>query len=241
MFEHALAAIDSGTLDATVDFVFMHRERGEGDGSDAFMDLAASRRIPVHAVSSQRFRREHDGDLAGHREEFDRLILHAIAPYEPDVIVLAGYLLIVSPLLTSTHRLLNLHPALPDGPVGLWQQVIWQLIDQRATESGNTTFLVSNELDRGPRVSWCRFPLRGPAFDPLWNAIGDASVDELREAQGEEHPLFQAIRQAGVSREPHLLVETLAAVARGEAMAGPPGSWQGVDLTDRVEGTLQRT
>ena len=71
MFEGVLAAIDDGSLDARIAFLFMHRERGEGEASDAFMDLAASRGIPIESLSSARFREEHGGDFATHREEYD--------------------------------------------------------------------------------------------------------------------------------------------------------------------------
>ncbi len=53
MFERTLHAIDAGSLDARVTFVYMHRERGEGEGSDAFMDLARAREIPVVAHSAR--------------------------------------------------------------------------------------------------------------------------------------------------------------------------------------------
>ena len=238
MFEHALAAIEDRSLDATIEFVFMHRERGEGEGSDGFMDLAASRGIPVATLSSQRFRREHDGDFAGHREEFDVQALALMEGFQPDLCVLAGYLLILSPHLTAHFRLLNLHPALPGGPIGLWQKVIWELIDQRASESGLMTFAVTDDLDEGPPASVARFPLRGAAYDRLWEAAGGDTADAIKARDGEEHPLFQAIRADGVKREPILLTETLRAVARGEITVG--SSYGPMDLSDAVEARLSR-
>lgn len=236
MFEHALAAIDDGTLDAKIDFVFMQRERGEGEGSDGFMDLAASRGIDVLARSSQRFRREHDGDFAGHREEYDEQVVELLKSYKPDLCVLAGYLLILSPPLTHAYRFVNLHPALPGGPVGLWQKVIWELIDQRAEETGAMTFLVTDELDRGPQLSYNRVSLRGGAFDALWSAVRDSRAELLQADAGEEHSLFAAIRAAGVRREPYLLVETLKALANGtQSLDGNQGP---MDLTESVETAL---
>ena len=238
MFERTLSAIDGGALDASIEFVFMHRERGEGEGSDGFIDLTASRGIPVANLSSVEFRRQHDGDFAGHRDGYDAQVVDLLRSYRADVCVLAGYLLILSPLLVAAYDFVNLHPALPGGPVGLWQKVIWDLIDQRADETGNMTLIVTDELDRGPRLTFDRVSITGGRFDELWAAIGDDSSAALKEALGEEHPLFQAIRAEGVKREPGLLVATLQAIADGSlTLASPPGA--PLDLTDRVEAGLR--
>jgi phosphoribosylglycinamide formyltransferase 1 len=238
MFERTLAAIDDGSLDASIEFVFMQRERGEGEGSDGFIELAESRGIPAENLSSQRFRREHGGDFASHREEYDSQVVEIIAPYEVDVCVLAGYLLILSPVLIAASTFVNLHPALPDGPVGLWQQVIWKLIDQRATETGNMTLIVTNDLDRGPQLTYDRVPVTGAEFDELWKSIGVWTGPQLKEAAGEDHPLFSAIRAAGVSREPVLLLETLKAMSQGTLSATNPPKAP-IDLTDQVEAALR--
>jgi folate-dependent phosphoribosylglycinamide formyltransferase PurN len=230
MFERALKAIDDGSLDAEIAFVFMQRERGEGEGSDSFMDLAASRRIPVITLSSQRFRRAHDGDFAGHRDEYDAQAVELLRAHQADVCVLAGYLLILSPVLIGAYDFVNLHPALPDGPVGLWQKVIWELIDQHASETGNMTLVVTNDLDRGPQLTFNRVAIKGGAFDALW--------DGPRDAGNENDPLFSAIRAASVLREPILLVETLKALATSDLRMEDPPSGP-LDLTERVEAALR--
>ena len=237
MFEGVLAAIDDGSLDARIAFLFMHRERGEGEASDAFMDLAASRGIPIESLSSARFREEHGGDFATHREEYDARVLDLLRPHAADLCVMAGYLLILSPALTHAYRFVNLHPALPDGPVGLWQEVIRELIETGAQESGATVLLVTDELDRGPRIAYARFPIVGPPFDALRS--------DARRAGGEAQPLFDAIREAGLRREPVLLTETLKALAggglavRGERIVDASGApVDARDLTAEVEAAL---
>jgi len=240
MFERALQAIDDGTLDARIEFVFMHRERGEGEGSDGFMDLCASRGIPVVSLSSQKFRKEHAGDFAGNRDEYDRRAVELLKGYQADVCVLAGYLLILSPAMNAAYHFINLHPALPGGPVGLWQKVIWELIEQRAAETGNMVFVVTNELDRGPQLTYNRVAIQGPAFEPLWRNVDGKRIADLRDAEGEEQPLFKAIRSAAVRTEPILLVETLKSLASGAlSMDSPPA--RPLDLTDQVNATLSHT
>ena len=245
MFEHTVQAIQNGSLNARLEFVFMHRERGEGEGSDAFMDRAAELDIPVAALSAARFREQRGGKFAEHRGAYDQQVLGLLDSYAPDICVLAGYLLIMSPLLTHAFPCVNLHPALPDGPIGLWQKVIWELIDSRAEESGLMTFLVTDDLDKGPPISYARFSLRGPRFDSLWSGVGGRDAQSLREVEGEEHPLFAAIRREGLRREPLLVLETLKAFAGGDvsvsdrAIRGREGAPLAPrDLTGQVDAAL---
>ncbi len=223
MFERVLASIDSGALDASIEFVFMHRERGEGEGSDVFRALAEARGAPVVALSSRRFRDERGGDFGAHRAEFDALTLQALRPFSADVCVLAGHLLILSPALAGAFPFINLHPSLPGGPAGLWQHVVWQLIDERAEETGAMVFRVTDELDGGPPISFARVSLRGPEFDALWGAAEGASAALLRERHGESLPLFQAIRRAEVALEPPLVAGTLGLLSTGGLVLPEPG------------------
>ena len=223
----------------------MHRERSEGEGSDAFMDLAESRGIPVIAHSARAFREAHGGDLASNRDAYDAQVRELLQPYAPDLCVLAGYLLILSEPMVDAYRFVNIHGALPGGPIGLWQTVVWELIEARAEESGAMAFLVTPDLDRGPPIAYCRFSLRGPRFDGLWASAGDAALAQLRERDGEDLPLFRAVRAEGVSREPALLVETLRLIADGDVRLGGGavtdargGTAAARDLTARVDAAL---
>jgi phosphoribosylglycinamide formyltransferase-1 len=112
--------------------------------------------------------------------------------------------------------MLNLHPALLGGPVGTWQYVIWKIIEEKAREAGAYIHLATEDLDRGPVLTYYSFPLRGNAFDPLWSEIEGRSVEDLKATEGEELPLFQLIRQEGIKRERTLLLETLKAFAKGD-------------------------
>lgn len=218
----AVEAIRSGELDAEIAFVFCNRERGEYEGTDSYLDLVESFGIPLLTLSSRRFRRERGGDLSktGHplppwRTEYDRAVAELVGRYTFDVGVLAGYMLVFTGPMCNRYPLLNLHPAAPGGPVGTWQEVIWRLIDARAERSGVMVHLATEELDRGPPVTYCTFSLRGPAFDPLWEALGSRTAADVREREGEEHPLFLEIRRHGVVREQPLVLETLRALAQG--------------------------
>ena len=210
-------AIARGELQARINFVFSNREPGEAEGSDLFFQQVHNYGIPLITCSSSRFRRERGGGpIARHRLEYDREVMKRLEDYQPDLCVLAGYGLITDAEMCRRYTMLNLHPALPHGPVGTWQQVIWKLIEDHAEDSGNFIHLATEELDRGPALTYCSFPLRGDDFDARWQEVEGHSVEDLKANEGEGLPLFQLIRQQGVRRERPLLLETLKAFAAGE-------------------------
>jgi folate-dependent phosphoribosylglycinamide formyltransferase PurN len=142
--------------------------------------------------------------------------------------------------------LLNLHPAAPGGPIGIWQDVVWQLIAENAERAGVMIHLATPELDGGPVVTYCTYSIRGPAFDPLWRDVECRTPDEARGDKGEELPLFKAIRSAGVAREVPLVVETLRAFADGRirienkrVVDSSGDEIAGYDLTPQIEAIVK--
>jgi folate-dependent phosphoribosylglycinamide formyltransferase PurN len=244
----AQEAINRGELRAEIPFLFCNREPGEHENSDLLLAMAERFGIPTVTLSDRRFRRRVSGDVARvgqplppWRLDYDRAVMDLIAPYGTDLGMLAGYMLIFGREACDRYNFLNLHPAAPGGPIGTWQRVIWQLIDQRADESGVLINRVIPEVDEGPVVAYCRYPLHGPDFDPLWDAIGNRSAEDLREVEGEELPLFRAIRERGVRFEIPLMVQTLVALAGGRVriVDGEPVADgvllpDGLDLSDNV-------
>ena len=208
--------LERSPIDARISFVFSNREWGEADGSDQFFQLVGSYNIPLITLSSAAFRRRHRSEgltWAELRPAYDRAVMEAVSDYRPDLCVLAGYMLIVGGAMCRRYPLLNLHPALPDGPIGTWQEVIWTLIEQRAARTGAMLHLATEQVDRGPVISYCAAPLDGPDLAPYWQSIAGRDLATLRAEQGENLPLFQQIRQAEYRREPYLLYETLRALA----------------------------
>ena len=244
-------AIAECRLDAEIEFVFSNREPGEAEGSDQFFDLVRSYNHPLVTLSSSRYRREHGGGpMARHRAGFDREALRLLEHYRPDVCALAGYMLICSGEMCRRYPLLNLHGALPDGPTGTWQSVIWQLIESRAKQTGSMIHLATEEVDRGPALSHCVVPITGEGFDEDWEGLCGRDVANIRDAEGEDFPLFQRIREAGYRREPYLVLETLRAVADGSLRVEPEIALDasghplaeaypsGLPLTDQIEAAL---
>ena len=207
-----------GGIDARIEFVFSNRERGEAEGSDQYFSLVEDYGLPLVTLSSSEFRRARPGRFADHREEYDRQAMDLLSPYSPDICVLAGYMLIASGAMCRAYHLLNLHPALPTGPIGTWQEVIWELIESRATHTGAMVHLATEDVDRGPVLAYCTVPITGREFAPMWAKIEQQTLSILKAAQGEELALFQKIRQDQYRREPYLLLETLRSVAQGKVV-----------------------
>ena len=202
--------------DARINFVFSNRERGEAEGSDEFFNLVDGYDITLVTHSSSAFRKQTGGRFSEHREEFDQQVMDKLASTKADVCVLAGYMLIVSGKMCRQYPLLNLHPALPDGPTGTWQEVVWELIETKATKTGAMVHLATEEVDRGPVVSYVNVPIIGPKFDQYWESLIGRDLEEIKNSEGESYPLFRAIRDEQYLREPYLLFETIRSVSQGE-------------------------
>jgi phosphoribosylglycinamide formyltransferase-1 len=230
--------------------VFCDRERGESGQSDAFHELVADLGFPIVARSSARS--WSGARAAGTSREAWRAAFHdeaarLLAPFGLDVLVLAGYMLIVSPAMCARYAMLNLHPALPGGPTGTWQEVIWALLAGHADETGAMIHLVTPELDRGPVIAFDRFRIDGGAFAPLWRAfdakVGRDGLPAVAAAEGEAEPLFAAVRRRGEAREIPLLYRTVKqfVVGRLRALGGhaeAPGAELPLDLSAEVDAEL---
>jgi folate-dependent phosphoribosylglycinamide formyltransferase PurN len=220
---------------ARINFVFSNRARGEADGSDEFFSLVDGYGIPLVTHSSAEFRKQINGRFSDHREEFDQQVMDKLEGQEADVCVLAGYMLIVGGKMCRQYPLLNLHPALPDGPIGTWQEVVWKLIETKATTTGAMVHLATEEVDRGPVVSYVAVPITGPGFDEHWESLKGKDLEAVKKTEGEDFALFQAIRREQYRREPYLLFETLRAVSQGEI------SVNGGQVLDASGAPLSRT
>ncbi|MCX7911874.1 MAG: formyltransferase family protein [Dehalococcoidales bacterium] len=250
----AQEAILSGELDAEIEFVFCSRERGETEPTDQYLDMVQGYGIPLVCFSYQKYRRmrgmpnpDPDQPLPPWRIDYDREIIRRLERFHPDLCILAGYMLIASPLLCDTFDIINLHPAAPGGPAGTWQEVIWKLIETKATIQGIKMHVAIPELDMGPTATYCTFPIRGRAFDRYWEEIKGKTVAEIKRTEGEQNNLFRAIRQHGAVRELPLTIATLKVFSEGKIRItkdrrvvddrGNPIT--GYDLTEEIDAVVK--
>ena len=157
----------ANNIPATIEWIFCHRETGDGPFDDEyrerelFFELAASKGIPVATLSHVRFMPElrkrglEESNFAAEpsaalqewRNLYGSEVVSIIELLPPiDIVVMAGYMLIIGNPELANLVLVNIHPALPWGPRGTWQEVIHQLIAEKASEQGIMVHIVTEEL-----------------------------------------------------------------------------------------------
>jgi phosphoribosylglycinamide formyltransferase 1 len=242
-----------GYIPGRIAYVFCDREPDETPAAARFHDVVKALHLPLISLSSLDLRqkiRQHAADVESARLDFDQRVLDLLAGSNAAVVVLAGYMLVLSPRLCEPLLCLNLHPAVPGGPQGTWRQVMWQLMEGESREAGAMMHLVTPVLDKGPPVTYFHFPLQGPDFDPLWQAYREKrrrlSQEEIRAQEGDREPLFAHLRAEELRREFPLILLTLKNLASRHLSLTAAGVQErdrlvpgGFDISLEVETYLQ--
>jgi phosphoribosylglycinamide formyltransferase-1 len=123
------------------------------------LDFAKQHGIATAVVSNKDF---------ASREAFDVALQEVIDGFAPDLVVLAGFMRILTPPFVAHYegRMLNIHPSLLPLFPGLHTHQ--QAIDAGVKEHGATVHFVTAELDHGPMVAQAIVPvLPGDTEDSL--------------------------------------------------------------------------
>ncbi|AIZ56004.1 phosphoribosylglycinamide formyltransferase [Candidatus Methanoplasma termitum] len=216
---------EQGLLDVEISFVFCNWDNNEEpnpkkDQRKMFFDMVEGYGIPLITLSWKEFRPDiRKSDETEWRNEYGKKLRELTKKYRFDLGVLAGYMLWMDDETCREYDMINLHPALPDGPKGTWEEVIWTLIREDAREHGVMIHICTEEWDRGAALTYCVFPIRGPGFDELWSdmeeKIASSSLENVIKAEGNNEPLFKKIREEGAKRELPLIVSTIGLFAGG--------------------------
>jgi phosphoribosylglycinamide formyltransferase-1 len=112
--------------------------------------FAASRAIPTAVVDHKAF---------AQREEFDAELATTIEAFAPDVLVLAGFMRILSPAFVQRFegRMVNVHPSLLPAFTGLHTHR--RAIEAGCKLAGATVHFVTAELDHGPIIAQAVVPV----------------------------------------------------------------------------------
>lgn len=139
-----LDACESGRINGSVAAVFSNKASAYG------LTRAQQASVPAHALSAQDFT---------DRDAFDRQLMQQIDAYAPDLVVLAGYMRILSPAFVAHYhdRLLNIHPSLLPKYPGLHTHR--QALANGDAEHGTSVHFVTDELDGGPIILQARVPV----------------------------------------------------------------------------------
>jgi phosphoribosylglycinamide formyltransferase-1 len=151
--------------------------------------FAASHGIPTAVVPNKEFPT---------REAFDTALQETIDRFNPDLVVLAGFMRILTAPFVEHYagRMLNIHPSLLPLFPGLHTHR--QALDAGVTEHGATVHFVTAELDHGPAVIQARIPV----------LPGDTEDSLAERLLTEEHVIYpQAVR---------LFIEDRLSIENGE-------------------------
>ncbi|HAQ48000.1 MAG TPA: phosphoribosylglycinamide formyltransferase [Glaciecola sp.] len=143
---------------------------------DAFgLQRAKEAGIPHVCVDSQ--------STSGDRAAYDKLLVTTIEEYQADLIVLAGFMRILSDSFVNQYlgRLINIHPSLLPKYKGL--NTHQRAIDNGDTEHGVSVHFVTPELDGGPVILQAKVPI----FPE------DDAEDIAQRVQVQEHQIYPLV------------------------------------------------
>lgn len=163
--EAVVRALDAEKWPARIAAVISNKADAKG------LEFAQSRGIPTAVVPSKEF---------ASRAEFDAALQETIDRYAPDLVVLAGFMRILTAPFVEHYagRMLNIHPSLLPLFPGLHTHQ--QALDAGVAEHGATVHIVTAELDHGPAIAQARVPV----------LPGDTPEDLAARVLVEEHKLY---------------------------------------------------
>jgi len=130
-------AIREGKINADIELVFSNKKEAPG------LKIAQERRLETLSLNPKEF---------ATREDYDRKIVEEIQTRDIDLICLAGYMRILTPIFCESlrNKIINIHPALLPSFPGLHVQQ--KAIDWGVRYSGATVHFVTPEVDMGPII-----------------------------------------------------------------------------------------
>lgn len=142
--EALLDAVADGTLKVRIAAVIANRPEAQG------LQIAADKGVPTRVVDHREF--------AG-REAFDAALMEAIDAFSPDLVVLAGFMRILTDGFVSHYagRLINIHPSLLPAFTGLHTHR--RALEEGVRVHGCTVHFVTPQLDHGPIIVQAAVPV----------------------------------------------------------------------------------
>ena len=149
-------ATNNGQIDGKICCVLSNKEEAFG------LVRAKEANIPTIVIEHQNFET---------REKFETAILKSLKSYQIDLIVLAGFMRILSPVLIKPYlgKLMNIHPSLLPKYPGL--NTHQKVIDNQDTQHGVTIHFVDETLDGGQICAQSIMKVESNDIDILENKI----------------------------------------------------------------------
>ncbi len=163
-------AVAAGSLELDIALVLSNKADAYG------LERAEKAGIPTACI---------DHTLFDDRESFDRAMAERIDAADIDLIVLAGFMRILSPWFVQHYagQVLNIHPALLPKYPGL--DTHRRVLEAGDAEHGSTVHFVTEELDGGPRILAGRLKVQ----------TGESPDDLMHRVQALEHVIYPRAAQ----------------------------------------------
>lgn len=141
-------AIEAGKLDARIVLVLSNKK-----------DAAALERARKHGLADVFLDPKPFAGQPDSREAYDRAVLDVLRKHDVELVLLAGYMKIVTPVLVKAYenRMMNIHPSLLPSFPGLDAQK--QALDHGVKLSGCTVHFVTDGVDEGPIIIQAAVPI----------------------------------------------------------------------------------
>jgi phosphoribosylglycinamide formyltransferase-1 len=141
-------AIEAGTLDARVVLVLSNKK-----------DAAALERARKHGLADVFLDPKPFAGQPESREAYDRAVLDVLRKHDVELVLLAGYMKIVTPVLVKAYenRMMNIHPSLLPSFPGLDAQK--KALEHGVKLSGCTVHFVTDGVDEGPIIVQAAVPI----------------------------------------------------------------------------------
>ncbi len=144
---------EDGSLPITLCSVISNKDHVFG------LERAQKHKIPTIVLDHKQF---------DSRESFDARLQEIVDAHDPDIVVLAGFMRILTPDFTRHYegRMINIHPSLLPKYQGLHTHD--RALDAGDSEHGASVHFVTTELDGGPTIIQASVPIEdGDTADSL--------------------------------------------------------------------------
>ena len=164
-----IEATQNGIIDGKICCVLSNKKEAYG------LVRAQEANIPCIVIEHQNFKS---------REKFDNAIVQSLKEYTPDLIVLAGFMRILTPVFIRPYlgKIINIHPSLLPKYPGL--NTHQKVIDNEDAQHGVTVHFVDENLDSGPICAQSSMQVKSKDIEEL-----KKSIHEL------EHKLYPKVIQ----------------------------------------------
>jgi phosphoribosylglycinamide formyltransferase 1 len=141
-------AIEAGKLDARIVLVLSNKK-----------DAVALERARKHGLADVFLDPKPFAGQPDSREAYDRAVLDVLRKQDVELVLLAGYMKIVTPVLVKAyeHRMMNIHPSLLPSFPGL--DVQKKALEHGVKLSGCTVHFVTDGVDEGPIIIQAAVPI----------------------------------------------------------------------------------